>query len=503
MRGNKELYQIQKTFDDLIHISAETPTRFAAAYAERVGRLVSSFSELPGAGSSRRYFRMGFENGESVIVAWGKDSDENRSFITLSALFRRYGLPVPKVYAVSSPYIHMYILEDLGDDALFSFISTREGREVACDAMTLLPCFQLIKEAEWDFLVFNSPFFGREILGDLHYFKYCFLKPSGVEFNERLLEMEFRDIVSMIDDIPKKYRGLVLRDFQSRNVMVKKGQPYFIDFQGARFGPMAYDAVSFLWQAKAGFDAYSRRVLLEVYKNALEDEIGQSAARVLKDIPVLALLRIIQTLGAYGFRGLIEHKSHFITSIPAALANLRQLLDDPEEAGCPCGWKMKAADRWPELCRVAEELCGLKKFQPLKAGEGLTVTVTRFSYKNGYPEDMTGNGGGFVFDCRALPNPGRYDRYRTQTGLDVPVRLFLDKEEEVEEFMENALRMVLPSVERYVERGFSSLQVACGCTGGRHRSVYTADHIARRIKEKFPQVNVRIIHREHDLEETL
>ena len=127
----------------------------------------------------------------------------------------------------------------------------------------------------------------------------------------------------------------------------------------------------------------------------------------------------------------------------------------------------------------------------------LTVTILSFSYKNGLPSDPTGNGGGFIFDCRALPNPGRYPEYKTYTGRDRRVIEFLQGEPAVGLFLDHAEAIVSQSVEKYLERNFTSLQVAFGCTGGQHRSVYCAEQLAARLSKKY-HCNILLRHREQD-----
>lgn len=274
--------------------------------------------------------------------------------------------------------------------------------------------------------------------------------------------------------------------------MVYESKPYFIDFQGGRPGPVIYDAISFLWQAKAGFSDDFRQEMLEHYFEELsrltscrrnEQEEHQSVNR-------FALFRTLQVLGAYGLRGLVERKAHFIESIPAALENLKILIENG------------AVDRYPELKRVCSCVCTDKRFAK-KTEDGLRVTVFSFSYKKGYPADFTGNGGGFMFDCRGMHNPGRYAEYKSLTGRDKPVIDFLEERGEVQQFVENAVGMVSPSIETYLRRGFSNLQIGFGCTGGQHRSVYCAERTAQVIAEKFPSAHIVLIHREQGLETTL
>ena len=287
--------------------------------------------------------------------------------------------------------------------------------------------------------------------------------------------------------------GLMLRDCQTRNVMVRDGKPWFIDFQGARRGPLAYDVASFAWQAKAGFSAATRRELTEQYKSAL-GELREVSSDFDRQVEEMALLRTLQVLGAYGFRGLVEKKGHFIQSIPFALANLRELL----------GMGLLDTPKLKYLGSLLRDVAVKPPVEFIPApAEGLTVRVTSFSYKKGLPVDPSGNGGGFVFDCRAMDNPGRYDEYKPLTGLDEPVIRFLEERGEIQVFLDECYALADKAIANYLQRGFTSLSVSFGCTGGRHRSVYSAQHMAEHIKKRFPEVNVILSHRERGISKVL
>ena len=326
---------------------------------------------------------------------------------------------------------------------------------------------------------------------DLNYFKYEFLKPAGVDFNEDLLEDDFETFATSLVETDPRLWGFMMRDCQSRNVMLSP-DPVFIDYQGGRFGPCIYDAVSFVMQARARFSAEMRQELLRVYAKAFSEARRIPSDVVLEAVCRFSLFRTLQVLGAYGFRGLVQKRAHFIESIPAALENLAAL-----SAG-------GALDAYPGLSAAACSLLSESRFSPalMREDDGrLHVKVFSFSYKRGYPEDLTGNGGGFMFDCRGMHNPGRYDRYKPLTGRDPEVAEFLKERGEADLFAARAFEMVSPSVERYIKRGFSSLQIGFGCTGGRHRSVYCAERMARNIAESFPEVVVELIHREQNIKE--
>ena len=288
--------------------------------------------------------------------------------------------------------------------------------------------------------------------GDLNYFKYCFVKPAGIDFDEDCLQDEFEAFADIVAEIEPK--TLVLRDFQSRNVMIKDGMPYVIDYQGARIGPAFYDVASFLWQARIGLSEEERWRYAEVY-SAFASSLGVKIPNNWKyDLSVIALFRMLQVLGAYGFRGLIEHKSRFVTPVPAALINVKNLLGSIGRNNFPC------------LQNIIDRALSLDKFKVRIPDGHLTVKVYSFSYKKGIPEDFSGNGGGFVFDCRGMLNPGRFERYRSLTGRDKPVMDFLEEQGEIHGFLESCFALTDKSVKNYIERGFSSLMICFGCTGG-------------------------------------
>ncbi len=456
-------------------------------YKSRFGKLPADTERLPASGSPRRYYRI--TGLTDVIGVVGDNVRENESFITLSDLFRQYGANIPEVLAVDLSN-HAYLQKDLGDCSLFDIISGGESdavEELSKDAFKELVKTQIVPAEDFVPYCYAEPFGRRRVMWDFNYFKYNFLKLAIAEFDESLLEDDFELLAQNLLESGKETAGFMYRDFQSRNVMVLNGKAWLIDFQGGSKGPGIYDAVSYLWQAKAGFSEAFKEKMLKFYA----DLRGEDEEKMLKTGKLYALFRTLQVLGAYGFRGLIEKKSHFVTSIPAALKNLGELLD----AG--------VIDPYPELKKICKELISLKRFKKENSDSGLTVTVFSFSYKKGYPEDLSGNGGGFMYDCRAMHNPGRYKEYKNLTGRDRAVIDFLEERGEVQEFIAAAEIPVLNAVERYLARGFTSLQVGFGCTGGQHRSVYCAEAMAREIKKHFPSAKVKLIHREQNIEEIL
>lgn len=458
-------------------------------YAGCFGSAPGSVTALGAAGSARRYYRLAGAGG-TAVGTWGGDRVENRAFIDFSAALRSRGVAVPRVLA-SDAAEGCYIQQDLGDTSLFSLLHTPQAPGLVAQTMQALAKLQVSGRSLVEGgAVWQPPFGKRQMMFDLNYFKYEYLKPTDIPFDEEALEDDFGRLADDIARLTAPWLSLMHRDFQSRNVMVSEGKPWIIDFQGARLGPALYDAVSFLWQARAAFSDEERREYLNIYTGAFLALSGREAERdeFLRPLWLLVLLRTLQTLGAYGLRGLVQRKSHFIESIPGALHTLRQLA----ERG--------TLSPYPELERIAVVLASDPRFKQ-DTEEGLTVEVVSFSYKKGYPADYSGNGGGFMFDCRALHNPGRYDEYKPLTGMDAPVKEFLEQRGEIQPFLASAWEMTDKAVERYLQRGFTRLQIGFGCTGGRHRSVYSAEATAQHIKQQFGnQVRVHLVHREQDKE---
>ncbi len=446
---------------------------------------------LPSSGSNRRYFRL--KKGDlSLIGVRGESREENRAFISLSHHFRQQQLNTPEVYAVSKDEM-CYIQQDLGDEILFDTIKggrltgvfSHEEKMLLHNTISLLADFQ-VKGAQG--LDFNAcyplpEFNSRSIYWDLNYFKYNFLKTTGMDFQEDLLENDFEKLAENLLQDPSE--TFMYRDFQSRNVMLVETNPYFIDFQGGRRGPVYYDVASFLWQAKANFPEELRNELILTYIDSLRKYQQVVESVFLKQLRQFVLFRTLQVLGAYGFRGYFEKKPHFIQSVPFALNNLRELLrEDFEE--------------YPYLSLILKEMTELKQFADARKRE-LEVRVYSFAYKKGIPNDASGNGGGYVFDCRAINNPGKYERYNNVTGLDEPVIQFLEEDGEIVEFLHNIYPLVSRHVKRYKERGFTDLMISFGCTGGQHRSVYAAQKTAEYISKQFG-IKVSLVHREQNLE---
>ena len=469
-------------------------------YKEYTGREAASCKAITGSGSNRQYFRLSDETGNSLIGVVGTSVEENHAFIYLARHFASKGIPVPQVLQESEDG-HVYLQNDLGSTTLFDAI--RKGRE-ACGnysederqllrrTIKMLPKIQIEGAQGLDFSqCYPQPAMDEtNVMFDLNYFKYCYLKATGIDFHEIRLEQDFRQ---MAHDLTQGTEtAFCYRDFQARNVMLDaEGNPYFIDFQGGRRGPLQYDVASFLWQASARYPQELREELIQVYIQTLRQYIEVDELKFRKQLQLVVLFRLLQVLGAYGFRGYFERKKHFLDSIPPALDNLRAML---EANACP----------YPHMREVLSKLIATKpentSDSPLPNGP-LAVRIFSFSYKKGIPEDESGNGGGYVFDCRSTHNPGRYEPYKKLTGLDEPVIRFLEDDGEILTFLDSVYKLADAHVERYLQRGFTDLMFSFGCTGGQHRSVYSAQHLAEHLNEKYG-IEVRLCHREQNISQT-
>ena len=471
--------------------------RLHKLYESYYGRLPEKVLPMTGSASNRRYCRLTSDAGTCVGVV-GTDKNENVAFITLARHFRTKGINVPEVLAVSDDSM-VYIQEDLGHDLLLNMLvkarkkdeGVEEVEQMLCDTMALLPEIQFKGAEGLDFgICYPQPSFDRRmIMFDLNYFKYCFLKPSGLEFNEVKLQDDFDRFA---DELLKYDTDTFLyRDFNARNVMMSDGVPYFIDFQGGRRGPIYYDVASFVWQARAEYPQSLRDRMVESYLGALKQYMDISKEEFARRLRLFILFRLLQAMGAYGFRGWSDHKAKFVASIPAALRSLKALISVP-------------FDEYPYMMEVLNGMVALPRFADLDNTDGkLEVKVYSFSFMNGMPQDPSGNGGGYVFDCRAINNPGRHIEYKYMTGMDEPVIKFLEEDGGVFDFLEHAYSVVDPHVEYFQTRGFTSLLVSFGCTGGQHRSVYCAEHMAAHLAARHPDIRVRLIHREQGVDKKL
>lgn len=450
--------------------------------------------ELPSSGSNRRYFRV-TGDGITLIGAKGTSVDENIAFIEISKHFRLKGLPVPQVLCVSENKEY-YLQEDLGDVTLFNSVAigresgnySAEETALIKNAVALLPKFQFEGGKGLDYSVcFPQPEFDQRMVSfDLNYFKYCFLKTTGLEFSEIKLYEDFQKISADLLCSGKEDTFLY-RDFQARNVMLKDGNPYFIDFQGGRKGPFYYDLASFVWQAKANYSPALKDELIKTYKNALKKYKNVPDNEFNSKLRLFVLFRTMQVLGAYGFRGYFEKKPHFLQSVPFAIDNLRKLIQEP-------------FTEYPYMQQLLTELTNMRQFSDLRVEKKLEVRIFSFSYKKGIPIDDSGNGGGYVFDCRAIENPGKYEHYKHFTGLDPEVIKYLEDDGGIIKFLSHVYELADYHVQRYMARKFTNLMFSFGCTGGQHRSVYCSQHLAEYLAKKY-NITVKLYHRELGLEQ--
>ena len=474
--------------------------RLKKLYEQYVGYEPADCKLMDKAGSNRQYYRL--TGAKTVVGVIGESREENDAFIYMARHFREQGLSVPELYGVSDDHM-AYIQEDLGqkpENILWNKIRrssithafTSEEKDLLRRSMSDLVDIQFRGAEGFDYShCFPAKCFDqRSIKWDLNYFKYCFLKATGIVFNEDKLENDFEAITSDLLAVPSN--TFMYRDFQSRNVMLV-GDPdrprtcrlAFIDFQGGRKGQYYYDVASFVWQSRAKFPEELKRDLVEAYVRKLKDYVPNlDEQEFYRNLRLFVLFRTLQVLGAYGFRGYFEKKPDFMkNSIVPAIANLRRLVAEEK------------FEQYPYLSHLIDEMINLKDF--VSEDKGLTVRVMSFAYKKGIPHDPSGNGGGFVFDCRALNNPGKYDKYKAFTGLDQNVITFLQKESTIDQWLEHVYALVDESVERYKKRNFTDLMICFGCTGGQHRSVYAAQHLAEHIHQKF-NVRVELTHREQE-----
>ena len=503
-------------------------------YRAWCGRQPRYCRQLSGAGSNRTYIRITGGEGQTVIGVIGTSRDENHAFVSLARHFTNKRLPVPEILAVSNDELR-YLQTDLGDVSLFDALRcgrdaggryNQHEKQLLVNAIKALPDIQIrgAQGLDWNCCYPQPEFNVDSVRFDLNYFKYCFLKATELDFHELKLEANFRMFAK--DLVSEPSNSFLYRDFQARNIMIdKQGKPYFIDFQGGRKGPFYYDLASFLWQASAKYPFKLRRELVYEYYYSLKNYTEVPSVRhFVERLSQFVLFRMLQVLGAYGFRGYFERKKYFLDSIPPAMENLRDLLKIGPQAF-----------PYPYLMEILERLTQLPQFAPAKVsapvrrdgfrtsdsniyeahpqdgpatfskydGKGpLVVRVFSFSYRKGIPEDSSGNGGGYVFDCRSTHNPGRYEPYKKLTGLDESVIRFLEDDGEILTFLAHVYDLADHHVQRYIQRGFTSLMFSFGCTGGQHRSVYCAQHLAEHLHEKFG-IEVHITHREQGISQVL
>ncbi len=429
-------------------------------------------------GSGRTIVRLA-GGGFSAIGVQYSVREENLAFLEFSKHFRRHGLPVPEIYAEDLSQ-GAYLEEDLGDTTLFEFLGKNrtadaiapEAKEAYRKVVAVLPRFQVEAGRDLNYKACypRASFDRQSISWDLNYFKYYFLRLAGIPFNEQDLEHDFGRLTKFLLGASHDY--FLYRDFQSRNVMLRDGQPYFLDYQGGRKGALQYDIASLLYDGKADLPPELRRELLDDYLECLGGYINLDREAFMEHYYAFVYVRILQALGAYGFRGFYERKAHFLQSVPYALKNLRWLAAN-----------VKLPIALPALMEALEGISASEKLQGLaSSAKGLTVRIFSFSFHREMPADESGNGGGYVFDARSLPNPGREERFRALTGKDAAVIDYLDREASVHQYFAGVVSLVEASAGAYQRRGFNNLMVSFGCTGGQHRSVYLAEQLARHLR---------------------
>jgi len=431
-------------------------------------------------GSGRKIIRLANQKDRAIGILYGV-REENVAFLEFSKHFRRHGLPVPEIYAEDLTH-GAYLEEDLGDTTLFEFLSkNRTGETIAPQAVeayrkvvAVLPRFQVEAGRDLNYTVCYpiSSFDRQSIAWDLNYFKYYFLRLAGISFNEHALEDDFSRLTEFLLSAPRDF--FLYRDFQSRNILLRNGDPFFVDYQGGRKGALQYDIASLLYDAKADLPPELRQQLLDHYLDRLSSFIKLDRAAFLQHFYPYVYIRIMQALGAYGFRGFYERKAHFLQSVPYALKNLRWLLHN-----------VRLPIPLPALMNAFKDMLSSEKLQGLATdADNLVVRIFSFSFHQSLPKDETGNGGGFIFDGRSLPNPGREERFKSLTGNDAPVIDYLNQQETVHQFLASVYSLVDSSLSNYQQRGFKNLMVSFGCTGGQHRSVFLAEQLAKRLRSR-------------------
>ena len=464
-------------------------------YKKQFGTDPGSIEKLPQSGGDRSYYRI--TGAIPCIATRSQNVQETATFLAFTKHFKASGCPVPEVYIVNDDAT-LYLQEDLGNQSLLDVLESEGHTETVFElyqqSLKELAHLQIQGHHQLDYeWCLTSKEFGKQaITADLLYFKYYFLDTLKIPYDKEQLIDDFEALSTYLTHVDHKY--FMFRDFQSRNIMVKNSKVYFIDYQGGMRGALQYDAASLLWQAKAELPEHWKDELLSYYISCVETELGLQVDRnrFIGQYNGYVLIRLLQVLGAYGFRGLFERKAHFLVSIPLALRNLKSFLAHKQ-----VGIVLPELERLLSMV-VSDEV--IQRFEPVRATEEtpLLVSIASFSYKiNGIPPDDSGNGGGFVFDCRSIHNPGRYEPYKTLTGRDKEVRDFLEQQSQMPLFLNSVFNLVDIAVEDYIKRGFESLQISFGCTGGQHRSVYAADALARHLRNKFG-VKIELSHKVQD-----
>jgi aminoglycoside/choline kinase family phosphotransferase len=472
-------------------VDKEEKKKVLDLFEKWAGEKWTNIDLLPESGSYRRYYRIKGSR-HHAMAAYYDSPNENKAFIELTKHFKAQGLNVPEIFLVDNNYT-AYLTEDLGDTVLFDYINQHRAKSGFDDhliniykkVIDNLIKFQITAGRNVDYSVCypSGEFDTQAYLWDLNYFKYSFLKLAQIPYNEYHLEEDFRKLIQLLLSVESSY--FVYRDFQTRNIMLRNGKMFFIDYQGGRRGPVHYDMVSLLFQARVAMPVEIREQLIDYYIEQAKKEDPKSVEDFRQHFYKFVLVRILQTLGAYGFRGLYEKKQHFLQSIPLAINNIKWLLEND-----------KITTDLNELEKCLKLIINSNDIAE-KVSPPLNVSINSFSYKRGIPYDRSGNGGGFIFDCRALPNPGRLEQFKNLTGNDKEVIKFLSAAPETDSFIQNAWELIKNSVGNYQERKFTNLQINFGCTGGQHRSVYCANRIAQKLYQ-IEGINISLKHLEQE-----
>ena len=465
-------------------MNSSTHLIIADLYKSAFQQEALTIEKIPQSGGDREYYKVRGAN-QSCVATKGNNLKENQTFIQFAKHFRAIGAPVPEIYAVSEDGA-VYLQEDVGDQSLLQVLESEgyTGAVIALFQKALKSLAHLQVEGHrhfnYEWCITSKEFGKQAIMADLLYFKYYFLDTLQMPYDKEKLIEDFEVLSIYLARADHRY--FMYRDFQSRNILIQNDEVRFIDFQGGMKGAVQYDVASLLWQAKADLSDDWKKKLLEYYIDQLELVLNEKVDRnrFIAQYNGYVLIRLLQVLGAYGFRGLFERKAHFLTSIPLALRNLKSFLQNHQ-----VGLSVNEFERLLDII-VGDEI--INRFDPARATPEtpLTVEINSFSYKtNGIPKDDTEHGGGFVFDCRSIFNPGRFEAYKTLTGRDKEVKDFLEQQSKMPQFLNSVFSIVDIAVEDYMQRKFDRLQVSFGCTGGQHRSVYAADALARHLKNKY------------------
>ncbi len=451
---------------------------------------VEKIENVQATGSNRQYFRLISQN-HHCIGTYNDDLNENKAFISFAEQLRSNNINVPQIYAQDLSN-NIYLQQDLGNVTLFDYLKNNSFEDTLPyyeQVMSSLARMQTIPNFDFSYAYPTKRFDKQSMMWDCNYFKYYFLKFFNLQFDEQLLEKDFNTLIDYLLSCDNDY--FVYRDFIPRNMMIYNDEVYFIDFQGGRMGSLYYDLASFLYNSKTDFDKDTREKLLNIYIENITKYTQIDIKQSRNYFYVYVYMRLIQNLGAYGFRGIYERKRIFIKSIPFALKNLQFLMQN-----------IHLEIQIPTLMNCFSQILINEKIRSLANGTKLTINIKSFSYRKGYPQDISGNGGGFVFDCRALPNPARVEKYKQLTGLDSEVKEYLDQFGEIDFFISNVLKLINQSIRVYHQRNFANLSVYFGCTGGQHRSVYCAERVAKELSQNT-DINIVIQHVEQNIKKNL